>query len=170
MITYNGKVSPLRRNEQMLTHETTPIDMSWMTAIKRKRLSAPIRYLIMIGALQDAHTMLDYGCGRGWDADNLGMDKYDPHWFDDETCFTKTYDVITCTYVLNTIPLGDKRDSVVRRILSMLNVGGVAYITVRRDIKNVGFTKRGTYQCNAFVPNAELIRETSAFAIYKITK
>ena len=27
------------------------------------------------------YTSLDYGCGRGTDADLLGMDKYDPNWF-----------------------------------------------------------------------------------------
>ena len=66
---------------------------SHLTAIKRTKLSVPIRGLDLKGK-----RVLDYGCGRGSDADLLGADKYDPYYFPERP--TGKYDVILCTYVL----------------------------------------------------------------------
>ena len=52
------------------------MDNSHKTAIKRNKLSAPMRYLSENNLLKG--DLLDYGCGRGDDADLLSMDKYDP--------------------------------------------------------------------------------------------
>ncbi len=51
------------------------------TAIRRTRgLSVPMKVL---GHLIGDVTVLDYGCGRGEDADKLNFKKFDPHFFPD---------------------------------------------------------------------------------------
>jgi hypothetical protein len=58
-----------------------------------------MRFLNSLGLLRGK--MLDYGCGRGFDAEYYGMDKYDPHYAPE---FPKIkFDTITCNYVLNVV-------------------------------------------------------------------
>lgn len=145
-------------------------DMSFKTAIKRSKLSRPMHFLNSIGMLGNNGIVLDYGCGRGDDADKFWhVDKYDKHYFP-EIDLTKRYNVITCNYVLNTIPDESDRQCVVDRIKSLLAEDGIAYITVRRDVKQDGYTKTGTWQGNVTVPNGVLIKQTAGFAMYKVYK
>jgi len=116
--------------------------LSYKTAIKRSSPSVPLKWLLKNKEISEVH--LDYGCGRGDDATYLGCDKFDPHYFPDVP--TKKYDTITCTYVLNVIRYKKDRNEVLKDIKSLLNEGGVAYITVRRDIKREGKTAIGTFQ------------------------
>ena len=51
------------------------MNKSYKTAKSRQTLSVPMRYL----RLCLNGRLLDYGCGKGSDADALGMEKYDPH-------------------------------------------------------------------------------------------
>jgi len=60
------------------------MNKSYLTAIKRKKLSAPMAWLKQKGLLKKG--FLDYGCGRGSDADLIAdpscmVSKYDPHYF-----------------------------------------------------------------------------------------
>jgi ATP adenylyltransferase len=113
--------------------------MSYKTAITRNKPSKPMKYLDENGFLNNPFCVfdinqLDFGCGKGFDADHFKMDKYDPH-FNPEFP-TKLYDVITCNYVLNVIPDQFTRDQVLRDIQSLLKPDGRAFITVRRDVKH----------------------------------
>lgn len=135
---------------------------SHMTAITRRKISAPMR------RVKDFLTQpsLDYGCGKGFDADSLGQHKYDPHYFPDRP--SQKYDAISCNYVLNVL-LPEEQDAVLRDIDSLLTEGGVAYITVRRDIKTDGFTRRGTYQRNVLLDLPRL-EEKKHYCIYMMRK
>ena len=72
---------------------------SHKTAITRTKMSAPVKFLKGQGLLQGR--TLDYGCGKGFDADVLQCSKYDPH-FSPELPKGK-FDTIICNYVLNVI-------------------------------------------------------------------
>jgi len=141
------------------------------TAITRKKPSVPMRWLDKQGMLK-GDKMLDYGCGKGFDADHYKMDKYDPYHCHENTnlrstCVKHFYDVITCNYVLNTVD-EDNTKRIITDILSLLKENGNAYITVRRDIKNEGYTSRGTLQRNVLLDSAISIRKTSTYEIYTI--
>jgi len=140
-------------------------NLSYKTAIKRKTLSAPLKWLLSKNMISDTH--LDYGCGRGDDADAMGFAKYDPWYF--PILPEDKYDTITCLYVLNVIKTKKERNEVLKKIKSYLNPGGVAYIAVRRDIKKEGKTSIGTHQYNIEL-NLPLLRQASGFAIYEVHK
>lgn len=109
---------------------------------------------------------LDYGCGKGFDAQYYGLDKYDPHYYPNQP--TGQYDVITCNYVLNVV---DPSEVVVilSKIRHLLADNGVAYLTVRRDIVREGHTSKGTYQYNVKL-NLPIVKENSRYCIYKLSK
>ena len=136
------------------------------TAIKRTSLSKPIRELIERNLIPDNASVLDFGCGRGFDADTLGFDKYDPYFF--KRLPDRHYEIIVCNYVLNVID-EQEADKVLNSIKELLLPSGVAYITVRRDVKRDGVTKTGTYQRNVLLP-LPIVKQSGGFCIYKLTK
>jgi hypothetical protein len=98
------------------------------TAIVRTALSSPMTDLLNI-----FHgDCLDYGCGRGYDCDTLGIDGYDPNWR--PNALLKKYDIITCNYVLNVVD-EKEQEEIINHVKSLLKIGGRAYFTVRRDIR-----------------------------------
>lgn len=143
------------------------LDRTHLTAISRTALSAPMRKLRDKGLLLGR--VLDYGCGRGQDADLLGIDKYDPHFF--PTMPEGLYDVVTCNYVLNVIEDPGARADVVSKITSLLAPGGVAYLTVRRDVRGEVATSRGTWQSgNVLVEEGQSIWKNGNFETYVVKK
>lgn len=136
------------------------------TAIARTSISAPARYLTREGLLQGR--ALDYGSGRGKDAETLKMEPYDPHHAPDRP--KGKYKTIFCTYVLNVIEDEHDRQSVLDDIQSLLRKNGTAYITVRADRQSLnGTTRIGTWQGNIEF-NLPLIHTTSTFRTYKMEK
>lgn len=141
---------------------------SHRTAISRKTLSAPMRYLIEKGHIRfgENKRILDFGCGRGQDADRLQIDRYDPYYFPDLP--REKPDIIVCHYVLNTLPKCHEH-AVLNHIRSLLKPYGVAYITVRRNVKKPGYTSKGTYQRNV-VLDLPVVVENSDYCIYELRK
>ena len=133
------------------------------TAITRKTLSAPMRYLSESGKIKGR--ALDYGCGKGYDADHLDMDGWDPHYRIRRPL--GQYDTVTCNYVLNVVS-NDMAVVIMADIEQYLAPGGVAYITIRRDIKKEGWTKKGTYQVNRVLDLPVETEKKGAFIMYKL--
>jgi 2-polyprenyl-3-methyl-5-hydroxy-6-metoxy-1,4-benzoquinol methylase len=104
--------------------------------------------------------VLDYGCGRGYDADRLGMFKYDPHFFDDKPA--GTFHHVYCGYVLNTIDAKEGQ-AVIDEIKALLKPKGCGYVVVRRDQKN-----SNTNQRNVTLENAITFTSNSKYTIYSI--
>lgn len=121
------------------------MNQSYKTAIKRIKPSKPMRILEKKGLLNGGLLGLDYGCGQGFDAQHYGLDKFDPHWFNVEPLL-KSYDFITCNYVLNVISNEEERKKVLDKIKSLLSSQGVAYISVRRDLSAPVVKGRGCDQ------------------------
>jgi len=116
---------------------------SHLTAIARKATSKPMRYLSASGKLLGR--VLDFGCGRGYDADAIGCERFDPHYF--PSMPDGVFNTIMCNYVFNVIPSLTERDELIGRFRAYLAPGGIAFISVRNDRSNLnGWTNRGTWQ------------------------
>lgn len=140
---------------------------SWKTAIKRNKYSFPFQYLSrhrFIDLLNDR--ILDFGCGRGFDATYGMLEKYDPHYF--PTMPTGKFDVVVCNYVLNVLPK-NRESEVTQKIFSKLKKGGDAFITVRRGLKKQGYTSIDTYQRLVYL-DFPTIYEDNDVCIYAKTK
>lgn len=135
---------------------------SHLTAISRKKPSTPVKWLYDNGYIKG--DVLDFGCGRGFDADYYGFDKYDPYYFPELP--RKIYDTVICCYVLNVIPTQAERDMVLGQIWWKTKFDGMNFVIVRNDIAQAGYTKRGTYQTPIDLPDFELLRKTSTYKIY----
>lgn len=140
-------------------------DKTHKTATTRTLASAPAVWLHDTNRL--VGRVLDYGCGRGKDAQRFALKKYDPHYFPAKPM--GKFDTILCTYVLNVLPSDIERSLVVHTILHMLRPGGIAYFTVRRDIPKEGTkTQYWVEMPEAIFPK---IREIpKRYAIYEGTK
>lgn len=130
-----------------------------MIPLNRKTPSLPARFLFKHDLLKD--NILDYGCGKGFDANYYLMDKYDPVYFPSEP--NKNYDTICCTYVLNILNK-DEQLKVINKINNLLNVEGKAYLSVRRDLKKETKSQRLVYLY------LKSIYKNSNFEIYLLTK
>ena len=135
-----------------------------LTAIARTTASQPMKRLYELGRLYGR--ALDYGCGRGYDADEFGMDRYDPHYqpVKPEGLFA----TITCNYVLNVIESHEARMTVLRDIQARLVPGGKAYITVRADKKAlIGTTSKGTWQ-GYITLDLPVVTKRAGFVTYEL--
>ena len=122
-------------------------------------------------ALIPTSKSLDYGCGRGNDAELLGMDRYDPYYFPQATA--PEYDVVTCNYVLNVLESKNERTQVITQLKGKTRLGGVIYVSVRNDIRNLnGLTSKGTWQGE--IKDAELeaqgFEKIHATVLYRLFK
>lgn len=116
---------------------------SFRTATTRIEPSAPMIQLATDGLIKGR--AMDYGCGKGFDADYYDMESYDPHF--EFPMPGGQFDTITCNYVLNVIEKAETRIAVLQDIKDRLAAGGTAYITVRNDRRALrGTTKTGSWQ------------------------
>ena len=90
--------------EILITMQPEIINHPYLTAIKRTDLSVPTRYLLQHNLLKGR--ILDYGCGFGYDTDELikrgyniiGYDYYYRPYYPEGK-----FDTIICNYVLNVL-------------------------------------------------------------------
>lgn len=147
------------------------INHPYLTAIKRTALSAPTTFLNRKKLLKGR--ILDFGCGYGFDTDDLkrqGHDivGYDYYYRPDYP--EGIFDTIICNYVLNVLEPYAQAE-VLMNVTNLLSPQGTAYITVRRDLKVEGFRihaiyKEYTYQCDVNLPFAS-IHKTNTYEIYQ---
>ena len=144
---------------------------SELTAITRTKISVPTKILLQNDLLFGK--ILDFGCGKGFDVHylkDLGFDirGYDPYYQPNKP--EMKFDTIICNYVLNVLE-PYKWQTVIDEIKTLLNDGGIAYICVRRDIKNEGYRRHGkglTYQVNVEL-DLEKFVENTKYCIYKLS-
>ena len=105
--------------------------------------------------------ILDYGCGRGFDAGELGLEAYDPYFFPDMP--KGKFDTITCNYVLNVVS-EEIEAWILHDIEERLTSNGVAYITVRRDLNGQEPTQR------IVKLDLPIVEENAGFCIYETWK
>lgn len=112
----------------------------YRTAITRIKASVPTRWLIENDLIRGR--VLDYGCGRGKDAEVLDCEKFDPYYAPDMP--KGKFDTIVCNYVLNVVTI-EEENEIINDIKKRLRKNGNAYISVRRDNFKPGFNGR-SYQ------------------------
>ena len=145
---------------------------SYRTAISRSGPSAPLRHIE--SSLNKGDLILDYGCGKGADVKYLNdkgftVEGYDPYYCNiDLSCKNSYYDVVICNYVFNVLEK-EKESDLMASIVSKLKPGGRAYISVRRDSFEEGYTSRG-YQRNVRFGNLPSFEKKGAFELYFVTK
>ena len=118
------------------------------TAIKRSKPSTFAVGLARDWRLHQAYpnTLLDFGCGFGRDVAYYRSHGIDAVGFDPGARFKDVahrvdtlgqYDVVTCTYVLNTLELNGNRNVVLEQAASAVKPGGSLYICARsrRDVE-----------------------------------
>lgn len=128
-----------------------------LTAKERTTLSFPTRWLKNNNLLKG--DILDFGCGFGFDTDQLKKEGfniigYDNHYRPEYP--NKQFDTIICNYVLNVLE-PENQAEVLMAVSELLKPNGIAYFTIRRDLKSEGFRthfihKLPTYQCNVVLP------------------
>ena len=124
-----------------------------LTALNRKNLSVPVRTLINKRYIHKGQTILDFGCGNGFDTKELqkqgyniiGYDKFNPI-YNIPQLLNNRYDCVICNYVLNVIP-DLKEHQQVLETLKLLSDN--VYIAVRSNIKaiNNSWEFIDKYQC-----------------------
>ncbi len=149
---------------------------SHLTAISRKKLPVPVRWLFENGFISG--DVLDYGCGKCQELnktieksiDVTSVCSYDPHYAPNGKCLKKKYDVILCTYVLCATEKKVEKE-ILKSIQNLLKKYGMAFISVRTDAPKggYGYTKRGTCQRKVELPLYH-IRKTSQYQIYMLTR
>jgi ATP adenylyltransferase len=141
----------------------------YLTAIKRNKPSAPVKWLESKGYVdRHKHFTLDFGCGRGDDVKHLSAQGYDPYWAPDTDPLQHKYDVVLCTYVLNVLPPRERKQ-VVEQIKSLLNDQGKAYVTVRRDLGGIiRGSSRGTQY--TVLLKEPVLKQNSQYCIYQLMK
>ena len=146
-------------------------DHSDRTAITRRALSSPARWLKAEGLVKSP--CLDYGCGKGGDADRLGCVCYDPahrRSSENRAALEGRYRTILVHYVLNTVPSASVRDKILADVKNLLLPGGTAYVAVRTDGRSLrGVTKRGTWQGKIALAGRPFARG-SGWAMWRITQ
>ena len=148
---------------------------SHLTAISRKTLPSPVKWLINHSHLSRCFshkTTLDYGCGKCEPINPPSWFNYDPRFHNDPTVLVENfYQLILCTYVLCTLTAAE-RMPVLKQIQNLLSEDGIAYISVRSDrpAQGWGVSKKGTYQGRVRKLNLPLVYKNSQFRIYQLTK
>ncbi|MCM1218561.1 MAG: class I SAM-dependent methyltransferase [Lachnospiraceae bacterium] len=147
------------------------INHPYLTAIKRSALSVPIRYLLKHNLLKGS--ILDFGCGFGYDTEELKRRGYDITGYDNyyrAEYPQRKFDTILCIYVLNVLEPYAQAEAMAN-IETLLAPNGTVYFAVRRDLAIEGFRlhaiyKQYTYQCNVYLPFQSLICNKS-FELYQ---
>ena len=142
-------------------------NLAYKTAISRKAPSAPMKWLDANGKLLGKK--LDYGCGKGYDAETFGMEKYDPHFFKCDDFCAGEFDTITSNFVLNVIADEKERQFVLDSIIHWLKPDGHAYVTIRADKDKLkGYTSKGTFQTYVTMPSDwKLLHKGSGYETYE---
>ena len=162
--------------DQQLLMEPIKINHPYLTAIRRTRLSAPARYLLQHGLLKER--ILDFGCGLGFDTDELRRQGFDITGYD---CYYRPdypdgkFDTIMCVYVLNVLEPYAQAE-VMMDIDHLLAPHGTAYFAVHKSspfpkpliLENRvnGHHPEYTYQCNVRLPYPSLVCN-SGFELYR---
>ena len=163
----NGIVQRRERGSGTLRKTNHP----HLTATERKELSVPTLYLLQQGLLKGR--ILDYGCGFGFDADELKRRGYDIEGYDNyyRPDYPKgKFNIVICNFVLDVLDPRAQAE-VMMEVSKLLTPDGTAFFAVSRDLDGEGFLlhperEQYVYHCNVILPFQSLVRNDS-FELYQ---
>ena len=115
-----------------------------LTAITRNCHNVPYVYFLENKVITEKESILDYGCGKGFDVENLKENGYNIEGFDlyQENYNTpalitpdKTYEVVTCNYVINVVENDKELIEVIKNVYALAK--NKACFSVRMDNKAI---------------------------------
>ncbi|WP_300669914.1 class I SAM-dependent methyltransferase [Desulfoluna sp.] len=118
-------------------HENNPDDPGYRRFLSR--LATPL-----LETLEPHQKGLDFGCGPGpalsvlLEEQGLHMDLYDPFYHDDSSVFSKTYDVITATEVVEHLHAPHREFTT---LFNLLRKGGTLALMTKLVIDQTAFQK-----------------------------
>ena len=112
----------------------------YRTAIARTKLSAPMRWYRQAGLLKGE--VLDYGCGL----DPHDFARFDPEHFPNYDLLGQAWDVVTCNFVLNVLPLEHNRHELLLALAGLIAQDGIGLVAVWQKAREDTATEAG-YQC-----------------------
>ncbi len=142
------------------------MDLSWHSAVARSAPSSPVKWLAERNKVRPGPGTLDFGCGRGVDAEWFKWDKYDPHFFPEYP--RKKYTCVVCIYVLNVVSLETEK-KIIRQVRALLDKNGVAYFAVRRDAGMVLHRPSG-YKQRYVKLGFPVLREHRQYCLYEMRR
>jgi hypothetical protein len=150
--------------------------LSYKTALKRTKLSAPVKWLLK--NVKFGFYRLDYGSGKSKDAFLINSlssydycTMYDPYYSPFGSISERhKYHTILCTYVLNVVS-AKTQAKIIADIKKRLYKHGKAYFSVRSDIKGTIYSSKGTMQRQIeSIKGMKCIHSNSRFKIFEYIK
>jgi hypothetical protein len=111
--------------------------------------------------------ILDYGCGFGFDAEQLGWTAFDPYYKPDKPA--GPFDTIVCNHVANMLTR-KSRHELFESIRALLADGGAAYISVSRKIPEIGKCGLRKRIQNYVVLTLPSLYKDDELEIYRLTR
>ncbi len=157
-LTSDGEFEELPEEEKLkLKDDPDRLIQRYRTAINRKELSQPMQALAKAGFLDGEFSILDYGCGKGDDVNELtahGLDVsgWDPNYYPDGDLIPS--DIVNLGFVLNVIEDKQERDETLMRAWDLANkllivsvmLANDDYISRFQPYLDGVITKRKTFQ------------------------
>ena len=110
---------------------------SAMTSVNAKKVPALFTLMKTVGRIKEGTTVFDYGCGRYPEIVKNFVEEaggeyafWDPNWFPADGDFTKRYDLVCLSNVLNVIPTWTERVRAVYRAWELVKPGGRLVVSV----------------------------------------
>ena len=157
-LTSDGEFEELAEEEKLkLKDDPDRLIQRYRTAINRKELSQPMQALAKAGFLGGEFSILDYGCGKGDDVNELtahGLDVsgWDPNYYPDGDLIPS--DIVNLGFVLNVIENKQERDETLMKAWDLANkllivsvmLANDDYISQFQPYLDGVITKRKTFQ------------------------
>jgi DNA phosphorothioation-associated putative methyltransferase len=138
-LTDIDKVTP-----ELTSEQSTLTIQRHLTAINRDRLSAPFQKLARHGYLEGAHSIFDYGCGKGDDvteleAHGLNVNSWDPVHKPKGDKINS--DIVNLGFVLNVIEVPSERAETLNKAWQLTNRLLMVSVMLAGDAKIEQFTR-----------------------------